>query len=107
MTVKLVAFLKKRSDLPRAEFIEWYETNHVPLIREVTPGLVDYRRNYLPETIADVDIVTKLTYASQAEFDYAMEMASRSPISERIAADQQYLFDPAGIRITLVDERTD
>jgi len=106
MTVKLVAFLKKRSDLPRAEFVAWYEANHVPLIREVTPGLVDYRRNFLPETIADVDVITELTYASQAAFDHAMSLASHPSVSDRINADQSYLFDPAGIRIVVVDERT-
>ena len=106
MTVKLVAFLKKRSDLDREDFIAWYEANHVPTIREVTPGLVDYRRNYLPETIGGADVITELTYASREAFDHAMDIASKSPASDRIAADQAHLFDPEGIRITLVEERT-
>lgn len=106
MTVKLVAFLKKRSDLSRTEFVTWYEANHVPMIREVTPGLIDYRRNFLPETISGIDVVAELTYASQAAFDQAMDLAARPPTSDRIAADQEYLFDPAGIRIVVVDERT-
>ena len=107
MAVKLLAFLKKRSDLPRADFVAWYEANHVPMIRAVTPGLVDYRRNFLPETIADVDVITELTYIDQAAFDHAMDLATRPPVSNRIAADQDYLFDPDGVRIVLVDERTE
>lgn len=107
MAVKLLAFLKKRSDLPRADFVAWYEANHVPMIREVTPGLVDYRRNFLPETIADVDVITELTYIDQAALDHAMDLATRPPVSNRIAADQDYLFDPDGVRIVLVDERTE
>ena len=56
MTVKLLAFLTRRKDLSRSEFVEWYEANHVPMILEVTPGLADYRRNFLPETTAGVDV---------------------------------------------------
>jgi hypothetical protein len=76
------------------------------MIREVTPGLVDYRRNFLPETIAGIDVVTELTYATQAAFDQAMDLAARPPISETIAADHANLFDPAGVTIVVVDERT-
>jgi len=50
--------------------------------------------------------MTELTYASRAAFDHAMDLAARPPVSERLAADQSYLFDPAGIRIVVVDERT-
>ena len=84
-TVKLLGFLRKRADLPRDEFVAWYEANHVPMIREVTPGLVDYRRNYLPETVGGADVITELTYANRAAFDHAMALASQSPVAERIA----------------------
>ena len=105
-TVKLLGFLRKRADLPRDEFVAWYEANHVPMIREVTPGLVDYRRNYLPETVGGAHVITELTYANRAAFDHAMALASQSPVAERIAADQDFLFDPDGIHILLADERT-
>ena len=105
MTVKLVAFLTKRKGLSRAEFLEWYEANHVPMILEETPGLIDYRRNFLPETVAGVDVITELTYRDQAAFDHAMALAMQPPASERIARDQDHLFEPDGIRIVLVDER--
>ena len=105
-TVKLLAFLRKRADLPRDQFVAWYEANHVPMIREVTPGLVDYRRNFLPETVGGADVITELTYADQAAFDHAMALAVQSPAAERIAADQDFLFEPDGIRILVVEKRT-
>ena len=105
-TVKLLAFLRKRADLPRDQFVAWYEANHVPMIREVTPGLVDYRRNFLPETVGGADVITELTYADQAAFDHAMALAAQSPAAERIAADQDFLFEPDGIRILVVEKRT-
>ena len=105
MTVKLLAFLTRRKDLSRSEFVEWYEANHVPMILEVTPGLVDYRRNFLPETTAGVDVITELTYRDQAAFEHAMEVSRRPAVWDRIARDQAFLFDPDGIRIVVADER--
>ena len=105
MTVKLLGFLTKRSGLSREEFVEWYEANHVPMILEETPGLVDYRRNFLPETIAGVDVITELTYRDRAAFDHAMALAVQPPASERIAQDQDFLFESDGVKIVLVDER--
>ena len=56
--------------------------------------------------IGGVDVITELIYASPEAFEHGMEIATRLPVSKRIAADQDYLVEPDGIRITLVDERT-
>ena len=75
MRVKLMAFLTKRQDLSRDEFKKWYETRHVPNILEVMPGIIEYRRNFLRETVSGVDVVTELVFPDQETFDSAMAVA--------------------------------
>lgn len=87
MTVKLVAFLRKQSDLDRQEFIAWYEANHVPTIHEVTPRLVDYRRDFLRETIGGVDVIAELTYASWEAFGRAPRSRNGSPQTKTIRSN--------------------
>ena len=102
--VKLMAFLTKRQDLSRDQFKKLYETRHVPNILEVMPGIIEYRRNFMLETVSGVDVVTELVFPDQKTFDSAMAVAHRSPASDVIAKDQEMLFDPSGIRIFVVDE---
>ena len=104
MRVKLMAFLTKRQELARDQFKKLYETRHVPNILEVMPGIIEYRRNFMPETVSGVDVVTEIIFPDQETFDSAMAVANRSPASDVIAKDQEILFDPSGIRIFVVDE---
>jgi len=105
MPVKLIALLAKRRDLERSAFVAWYEEYHVPTILEVMPGIIDYRRNFLPETTAGIDAVTEICFADKASYDAAMAAVCSPAASARIERDQQMLFDPEGIRTSLVDER--
>lgn len=105
MTVKLIALLTKRHDLSRSDFMAWYEENHVPTIIEVMPGIVEYKRNYLPESVKGVDVVTEIYFSDKSSYDDAMAAAFAPSALARIEHDQQMLFDPEGIHITLVDER--
>ena len=47
--LKIMAFLTKRQDIATRAFIEYYEQNHVPLIRSLAPTPIGYKRNYLSE----------------------------------------------------------
>ena len=105
MTVKLIAFLKARAGLSRAAFIDRYEKHHVPLVRRVMPGIVDYRRNYLPGTFSDFDVVTELWFGDQAGFDAAMAAAQKSPGAELIAEDEEKIFDRTRTYVCVVEER--
>ena len=105
MRVKLMAFLTKRADMSRDDFKRWYEAHHVPNILTVMPGIIEYRRNFMPETVAGFDVVTEIIFPDQRTFDSAMAVANRSPASDVIAEDQKILFDPSGIHIFVVDEQ--
>jgi len=105
MTVKLMAFLKASPHLSREEFVAYYEGRHVPLIREIMPGIVDYRRSYLPQAVGGFDVVTELWFNDRDSFDRAMALAMSSSGAARIARDEENFLDRSATVITLPDER--
>jgi uncharacterized protein (TIGR02118 family) len=113
-SVKTVAFLKRKSGMPRAAFIDYYETRHAPLILELAPQISAYRRNYLVEAGAilaqgveapDFDVVTELYYADREAFAAAMRAFTEPRNAARIASDEENLFDRSKTRFYVVEER--
>ncbi len=45
--VKGIALIKRRAGLSRDEFVEYYETNHAPLVLKHIPGIRRYVRNHI------------------------------------------------------------
>jgi uncharacterized protein (TIGR02118 family) len=105
MRVKMMAFLKSAPGLAREDFVAYYETHHVPLIREVMPGILDYRRTYLPVTTRDIDVVTELWFAHQQAFEQAMAAVSTAGVAERIARDEERFLDRSATVVVVADER--
>jgi len=112
--VKSIALLRRRADLDRDAFIDYYETRHVPLIRSLLPGIVEYRRNftlfdgaYVNEGAApfDFDVVTELWFESRAAYDAAMAKVADPEIGQRIAEDEENFLDRSGTRMFLVEEK--
>lgn len=111
--VKSIALLRKRADLSRDAFVDYYETRHAPLIRSLLPGIVDYRRNFTifdgafvsdGAAAFDFDVVTELWFADRAAYDAAMAVALSPEIAARIAADEANFLDRTGTRMFLVEE---
>ena len=44
---KVIALLSKKPGLSRDDFIEYYETKHVPLARKLFPKIQKYKRSFL------------------------------------------------------------
>lgn len=105
MTVKLIALLKGARGLPREMVMNYYEMHHVPLILEVMPGIIDYRRNYLTETARGSFIVTELTFQNQAALDHALATVSTAEIAERIARDEENFLDRSATQLAIAEER--
>lgn len=110
MTFKMVAMLKRRSDLTVEEFRLRYERDHVPLAIRVLRGrAIHYVRRYLtlfPEGdgAQDYDVLTELWYADRAAFDAAMAHLAQPDIAREIAEDEDRLFDRPSMRFYLIDE---
>ena len=114
MRIKTIGLLRKRADITREAFIDYYETRHAPLITSLLPGIVEYRRNFcvfegafVNEAAApfDFDVVTEIWFEDRAAYDRAMAVAARPEIAQRIADDEANLFDRAGTRLFVVEER--
>lgn len=112
--IKTIAFLKRKAGLSREAFIRYYETRHAPLILSIAPQVCDYRRNFLIEAGAivapgaatpDFDVVTELWYPDEAAFAAAMAAFTDPVNAQRIAADEENVFDRAYTRFYTVEER--
>lgn len=110
---KAIALLKSRSDLTRDEFIAYYETHHVPLIRSLLPEICEYRRNFIEAPVhlgpdcaqADYDVITELWFADRTAFESAMARHARPEVGGRIGADEENFLDRAKSRMYVVEER--
>jgi len=105
MTVKLMAFLKAAPSLSRERFVDHYETRHVPLIREIMPGIIDYRRSYLAEAVGGFDVVTEIWFEDRDSFEHAMDLATSGAGAARIAEDESNFLDRSATVVAIPDER--
>lgn len=111
---KSIALMKRKLGLSREQFINYYENNHVPLIRKLLPEVCGYRRNFLereemiagPEAfVPDYDVITELWYADRAAYESAMARHARPEIGDLIRADESNFLDSASVCMFVVDER--
>ncbi|ANI79788.1 MULTISPECIES: nuclear transport factor 2 family protein [Sphingobium] len=111
---KCVALLKRRRDLSREAFIDYYETQHAPLIRRLLPGIIDYRRNYVDLEGAfifpgaspiDFDVITEIWLADKPAYDRFTAVAAQDEIALQIAQDEENFLDRAATRMMVVEER--
>jgi uncharacterized protein (TIGR02118 family) len=112
--IKTIAFLKRKAGMSHAQFVEYYETVHVPLILSIAPQVCGYRRNFLLSAGAitpagsapfPYDVVTELWYADESAYQAAMAAFTDPVNAERIAADEENVFDRSMTRFYRVDER--
>lgn len=111
---KCIALLKRRPDLTREAFIDYYEKQHAPLIRRLLPGIVDYRRNYVElegaflfpgATPIDFDVITEIWLADRESYDRFTAAAAQEDIARQIAQDEENFLNRAATRMMVVDER--
>lgn len=111
---KCIALLRRRADLSRDAFIDYYETRHAVLIRRLVPQILDYRRNYVERQDAllfseasaiDFDVVTELRFADRTAYEGFIARCAEPDIARQIAADEENLFDRGATRMFVVDER--
>lgn len=118
MTVKLVTLIRRRADLTSAEFRDYYENVHVPLITRLLPFWADYRRNFLEDAPQQAghqaggrpaerpfDVITELTYADDAMRSRVTDALSDPRIGGIIAEDEARFMDRASMQTFVVDER--
>jgi hypothetical protein len=111
--IKAIALLKMKVGLTRAQFIDYYETRHVPLILSIAPQICGYRRNFIEADGAilgvaaaarDFECLTELWFPDAVAFGAAMAAFADPANAERIAADEENVFERAFTRFFTVEE---
>ena len=113
--LKVMLLLKRKPGLSMAEFIERYETVHVPLAEKHASKIKRYERHYLHASRQDLygnevdepayDVLTELWYDDMEAFTKQQNGLRRHP--ERIAAiiaDEELLFDRTKSRVAFVED---
>jgi hypothetical protein len=112
--VKIIALLKRRAGMSMEAFVEYYETNHAPLVLRLVPYITDYRRNYVEQGSAfasmdgkepDCDVITEAWFATEEDFAKFSEVGSRPEIREIVIRDELNFLDRGSIRMFVVRER--
>jgi uncharacterized protein (TIGR02118 family) len=108
---KLVALISAKPELSREAFIDYYESNHAPLVRRLLPTIDGYRRNYLTpglvpgrEADENFDVITELTFTDQAALDEFWETIRRPEVIAAIREDEANFIQSDRTRMLGVQE---
>lgn len=112
---KMIFMVKKRPDISREAFIDFYDNQHVPMMRELTKGkgVSVHRRNYIvrndpPDPAVTgpddgFDAITELLYASREAADEAARMFADPELLRQSKEDQAKFLLPAETRRYIVE----
>lgn len=116
--LKQMVFLKKRADMSREQFMDYYETQHTQLSQRLgakpaLPNAQRYVRRYLtpvPNPLTGevidpgYDCVMEIWWNSRADFDAAMKGLANPEMLQARLADERRLFASNSNPVCLVDE---
>ena len=112
--------VRKKSDISREDFIDYYEHKHAPLIGQLLPATFrEYRRNYViaedPMTVRiadgrgddskmpDVTVFTELRFDTREDAEQLIEAFLSDEVLPRILADESNFIEPGGVRWSVVE----
>ena len=117
---KYMILMKKKASLSREEFINYYENQHVPLMRSLASGRDIYRRNYVvmddpmfaidgrlgEADVLGFDVITEIAFPTRADAEAAKAAALATPENlARIKADETNFCEPGSVRMFVVEVR--
>jgi hypothetical protein len=109
---KVVALIKKKPGMSKADFIAYYEANHAPLARKCFPQIVQYRRNFidLDNSIImpgmeppDFDSITEIWYRDREAYDEMLSTHFMAGVQEIIEGDERNFLDQSMTRMLRVE----
>ena len=108
---RVFGFLTKKNGLSMREFIDYYESKHVPLICSLAPVPTIYKRRYMVgERLTadggevDFDVMTELVFADRSAFDAWMAELAKPGIGSRIVEDEEKFLNRARTRAYIIEE---
>jgi uncharacterized protein (TIGR02118 family) len=104
--IRLIGLLTKKSGMEYADFVDYYEHRHVPLIIRLFPGFSAYSRNYvLPDgqvegghiedtpSAPEFNVVTSLWFRDRAALQTALQALDREDIRNAIIEDENNFIE--------------
>lgn len=67
------------------------------------PGMLEYRRNYLEQSMAGFDVVTEVWFADRESLDRAMAAIEVPEVAQRVAEDEMNFLDRSVSCATVVE----
>lgn len=111
--ITFIMQIRKRPELPRDEFVAYYEARHIELVgRLVGARPKSYRRYYAAtdtslvqrladgrgdQLITDVAAITELTFESRTDAEAMVERMLADDVLPAILADERQFIDEGGI----------
>jgi uncharacterized protein (TIGR02118 family) len=111
---KVVALIKRKPGMSRADFMSYYEANHAPLARKCFPQIVQYRRNFIDLEGAiimpgmeppDFDSVTEIWYRDKEAYDEMLSTHFMETVRETIESDERNFLDQTMTRMIKVEQQ--
>lgn len=114
--LKAVVLLRKKDGLTVDHFIDYYENNHVPLVRELLPTIGHYVRNYMElKTVPNgrpdggaptpyFDVITELWFEDEAAYQAFLDALSDPEVSRRLQEDEDNFLDRSIAQVFQVQE---
>ena len=73
--VKIIMLIKKRPDLTREEFMDYYDNVHVPLMHKIlSRGAAIHRRNFVIPNVADIGAADNIDASTEHDYDVICEV---------------------------------
>lgn len=116
--VTFFMFIRKRAELSRAEFVDYYENNHLELVGRLVGGRPKaYRRHYAVggdallgrlvaargDRVAELAAVTELTFEHYADAEAMVDRMLADDVLPQVLADEQRFIAPDGISWLLTE----
>jgi hypothetical protein len=122
--IKIVCLFTRKMGMSRDEFIDYYETNHAPLIARLLPQPYRYQRSYVvpgsmlindsisaglteqPQTQPGAfDVITEAWFQTQQDYDDMLAARNNPETSGIIASDEARFMDRSKNIVFLAEER--
>jgi hypothetical protein len=114
--LKVMMLMKRKPGLSMTEFIERYESVHVPLAEKHATKIKHYERHYLHpgshvmfgDEVAEpeYDVITELWYDDMAALAEQQDgLRSQPEVVATVIADEELLFDRTKSRLVYVEDR--
>ena len=108
--VKIVALMARKPELTHDEFVDRYESGHVPLILRLLPPFGSYRRNYISDpAVRDAlgfDVMTEAWFPDAEAHRAVIEAMADPETGDAIARDEEIFMDRSRTVVFAANERS-